>query len=195
MAGNRQTLSKREQLIKTAKALFAKNGFHGTGIDSIVEKSGITKKTLYTHFQSKDELVLAVLRDYDLEIRNLLMRRVKAQGGSPKRRLLTVFDVAQQWFNQNNFYGCLFINAIGEYSDPDTPIRRACQEDKLLVNKFLRDLCEEAGAVNAEKLAEELALLLDGAIVTAQVSQRGNAAQIAKRTAKVLIEQATSPQK
>jgi len=74
------SLSKRELLIKTALELFAKNGLHATGVDSIVEQSGVTKKTLYAHFRSKDELVLAVLRYYDGLARNEFMRRVESGG-------------------------------------------------------------------------------------------------------------------
>jgi len=101
-----------------------------------------------------------------------------------------VFDVAEHWFGQNNFYGCMFINSIGEYSETDTPIRQVCKEYKRLMKGYIRELCEHAGIVGAAKLTEEVALLLEGAIVTAQVSENPKAAQIAKRAAKVLIDKA-----
>ena len=182
--------SKREQLIHTGAMLFAKNGFHATGVDTIAEQAGVTKKTLYAHFRSKDELVLAVLHHYDGLFRNEFMRRVEAAGRSPKARLLRVFDVAEHWFGQNNFYGCMFINAIGEYSESDTPIRQVCKEYKRLVKGYIQELCEQAGAPNPQKLAEELALLFEGATVTAQISQSPKTAQIAKRAAKALIDRA-----
>ena len=81
--------SKRQQLINTAIELFSKNGFHGTGIDTIVEHSGVTKRTLYSHFRSKEELVLAALRDYDGQFRNAFMRQVEAKGRTSKSRLLS----------------------------------------------------------------------------------------------------------
>jgi len=182
--------SKREQLLKTSLELFAKNGIHATGIDTIVEHSGVTKKTLYAHFRSKEELVLAVLRQYDGLARNDFMRQVETSGKTSKARLLAIFDVAQRWFQQNDFYGCLFINTIGEYSDKYTPIRQVCKEYKKLVKGYIRELCEQAGASNPLRLAEELALLLEGATVTAQVSQNPKTAQIAKRVAKALIDKA-----
>ncbi|WP_454064975.1 TetR/AcrR family transcriptional regulator [Candidatus Nitrospira salsa] len=187
------SLSKRELLIKTALELFAKNGIHATGVDSIVEQSGVTKKTLYAHFRSKDELVLAVLRHYDGLARNEFMRRVESGGKTPRTRLLAIFDFAQRWFQERNFYGCLFINTIGEYSDDETPIRQICKEYKRLVRGYIHELCEEAGASNPMELAEELALLLEGATVTAQVSQSPKTAQIAKRAAKALIDKAIPP--
>ncbi len=184
--------SKREQLIKTALELFAKNGIHATGIDTIVEQSGVTKKTLYAHFRSKEELVLAVLRQYDGLARNEFMRCVESGGKTPRARLLAVFDFAERWFQQSNFYGCLFINTIGEYSDNDTPIRQICKEYKKLVKGYIRELCQQAGATDPQGLAEELALLLEGATVTAQVSQNAKTAKIAKRVAKALIDRTTA---
>lgn len=184
---------KREQLLKTALELFAKNGIHATGIDTIVEHSGVTKKTLYAHFRSKEELVLAVLRQYDGLARNEFMRRVESGGKTPRARLFAIFDVAQRWFQQKNFYGCLFINTIGEFSDKDTPIRHVCKEYKKLVKGYIRKLCQQAGALDPQGLAEELVLLLEGATVTAQVSQNPKTAQIAKRAAKALIDKAIPP--
>lgn len=190
MTGTRKNIGsfKREQLLKTALELFAKNGIHATGIDAIVERSGVTKKTLYAHFRSKEELVLAVLRQYDGLARNEFMRRVESYGKTPKTRLLAIFDFAERWFQQSNFYGCLFINTIGEYSGTDTPIRQICKEYKKLVKGYIRELCEQAGASDPKGLAEELALLLEGATVTAQVSQNHNTAKIAKRAARALID-------
>jgi AcrR family transcriptional regulator len=185
-------LSKRDQLIQTALELFAKNGIHATGVDSIVEQSGVTKKTLYAHFRSKEELILAVLRQYDELARNDFMRRVESGGKTPRARLLAVFDFAERWFQQSNFYGCLFINTIGEYSDKGTPIRQICKEYKKLVKGYVRELCEQAGASDPQGLAEELAMLLEGATVTAQVSQNPKTAKIAKRVAKALIDKATA---
>ena len=181
-------LSKRDQLIQAALELFAKNGIHATGVDSIVEQSGVTKKTLYAHFHSKEELVLAALRHYDGFARKEFIRRVENGGQTSRARLLAVFDVAQQWFNQKNFYGCLFINTIGEYSEKDSPIRQICQEYKKMVKGYIHSLCEQAGAKDSQALAEELALLLEGATVTAQVSQNPHTAKIAKRAAKALID-------
>lgn len=182
--------SKREQLIKTAVELFAKNGIHATGINTIVEHSGVTKKTLYAHFGSKEELVLAAFRQYDGLFRQSFMLQVERKARTPKVRLLAIFDVSDAWFRQNNFYGCMFINAVGEHSEPDTSLRSVCREFKRLMGEFIQDLCVQAGVKNPKSLAEEIALLLEGAIVTAQVSCKPDAAKIAKRMAKTLIDKA-----
>lgn len=190
MERKKRISSKRERLLRTALELFAKQGIHATGIDTIVESAGVTKKTLYAHFRSKEELLLAALRHYDGLFRNEFMRKVEQAAKNPKDRLLAVFDVAGDWFRQPNFYGCLFINTVGEFSQQETPIRQVCQENKRLMKGYLQELCEEIGVQDAEGLAEELALVFEGAIVTAQVSQKPNAAQVAKRAAKALVDQA-----
>ena len=185
--------SKREQIIKTAVELFGKNGIHATGIDTIVEHSGVMKKTLYAYFRSKEELVLAALRHYDGQFRKSFMRQVEARGRTPKTRLLAIYDEGEAWFRQNKFYGCMFINAVGEHSDPDTSLRYVCSDFKRMMAEFIQDLCTKMGARNSQHLAEELALLFEGAIVTAQVSRKPEAAKIAKRAAKILIDKQTRP--
>ena len=184
---------RREHLVDTAIDLFGEYGYHATGIDLILERSGVSKKTLYRHFRSKDELILAALKKYDGLFRNSFMRQVEEKAAAPRDRLLAVFDVAAVWFEQNNFYGCMYINAIGEYAEPDTPIREVCKEFKALMRRYMEDLCRGLSAPDPAGLAEELALLLEGAIVTAQVSQtRSRAARVAKTAAATLIDQATA---
>lgn len=183
---------RREVLIDTAIELFAEHGYHATGIDTILAKSGVSKKTLYRHFRSKDELILAALKKYDSLFRNSFMRQVEERATTPGDRLLAIYDVAANWFEQNNFYGCMYINAIGEYSAPDTAIRQVCREFKSQMRRYIEDLCGELGVPDAPGLAEELALLLEGAIVTAQVSERKNqAAKVAQTAARALIAQAS----
>ncbi|HBD13548.1 MAG TPA: TetR family transcriptional regulator [Porticoccaceae bacterium] len=182
--------SKREQLIQTAVTLFAKNGFHNTGIDLIAEQAGVTKRTMYRHFRSKEELILAALRDYDARFRNRFMQSVESKWDDPKDRLLGIFEVAYDWFTGNDFYGCMFINAIGEYSESHSAIREVCKEFKRLMLGYYSKLAKEAGAQNPEHLAEQLSLLFEGAIVTHQVSQKPEAGRTACDAAKVLIEAA-----
>ena len=132
----------------------------------------------------------AVLRHHDSVFRNGFMRQVQQAATAPRERLLAIFDVAETWFRQNDFYGCMFINAVGEYSLEDTPIRQACKEFKGLMRGYFAKLSREAGATDPEQLADRLALLLEGAIVTAQVSQAPQAAKVARDAAAVLIDQA-----
>jgi Transcriptional regulator len=119
--------AKREHLIETAQRLFSRNGYHGTGIDMILKESGVAKKTLYYHFQSKEDLIVEVLKRYDEQFSVMVDRKVNQLADNPKDRLLAIFDVAHEWFSDKHFYGCMFINAIGEYSHTDSSIRDACK--------------------------------------------------------------------
>ena len=179
---------KRQELIETAIQLFAEHGFHATGIDRIAEVAQISKKTMYNYFRSKEELIVAALRHHDGMFRNYFMKAVKKAAVPPKDRLLAIFDVAQAWFSQHDFYGCLFINAIGEYSDRNAAIQSACAEYKRMMRLFIQELAEDANIKDPEKLASSLAILLEGSIVTAQVSGLPDTAETAKQAAKTLID-------
>lgn len=180
---------RREDLIDTAIGLFCEHGYHGTGIDRIISEAGVSKKTLYTHFRSKEELIMAALRKYDGLFRNDFMRQVDRAGETPGEKLLAVFDVAEDWFDQKKFFGCMFINVIGEYSQNESPIRDISKQFKRSMREFIKELCVQAGASEPDLLADQLALLLEGAIVTAQVSQKIGAAETAKEIARRLIDQ------
>ncbi len=180
---------RREHLINTAIELFCEHGYHATGIDKIIDKAGVSKKTLYTYFRSKEELLIAALRQYDGLFRNNFMRKVDQSAKTPRKKLLAIFDVAEAWFLQNKFFGCMFINVIGEYSKKESPIRDICKQFKRLMRNYIRDLCVQAGAKEPDVLADKLALLFEGAVVTSQVSQKPEAAKTAKEIAKSLIAQ------
>ena len=151
-----------DRLVSVALQLFRQHGFHATGIDRILAESGVAKNTLYRHFKSKDELILASLRQQDEEFRNWLMREV-ARRDNAIDRSLAVFDVYEQWSRTPVFFGCMFINASAEFSDPNSPIHAFCREHKRLVTMFIRDLAKAADVQGWEHLSACWLLLLDGA--------------------------------
>lgn len=185
--------TKRDQLIDTALDLFTREGFQGTGIDKILAESGVAKMTLYNHFKSKDELILAVLRRRDETFRNWFMREVERRASSPRDRLLATFDVLEEWFRDGNYGGCLFINATAEFGGRAESIRGSCAEHKKLVLDYLTELSRRAGAADAEDLAFSLNLLAEGAIVTAQVFGTPEAARRARKAAHILIRASLEP--
>lgn len=186
------TLSKREQLIQTAQKLFARNGFHAVGIDTILEESGVAKRTLYNHFRSKDDLILAVLRYYDERFRNQFIKSVEKRSGTPRGRLLALFDVAEDWFAQGDFFGCMFVGATGEFPEEGTAIRNICREFKKLLQNYIEQLAAQARLEHPRQLAEQLLLLLEGAITMAQINNSPVSARQAKNAAKVLIKNSRS---
>ncbi len=182
--------SRREQLVDTALDLFSREGYHATGIDRILAEAGVAKMTLYNHFKSKDELILAALRRRDEEFRNWFMRDVEQRARTPRARLLAVFDSLGAWFDNPKFSGCSFINAAAEFGSPDDPIHGACAEHQHLVLGYLTALARAAGAKDPDGLAEGLMLLMEGAIVMRHVACRRDAAKKARAAAQVLVDQA-----
>ena len=183
-------LSKRDQLIDAALRLFQQDGFHATGIDRILAEAGVAKMTLYKHFKSKDELVLAVLRRRDEQFRNHFMRQVEKRSNDPRQRLLAMFDVLGEWIMAEGFCGCTFINACAEFADHDDPAHTLAAEHKRLMAQYIRKLAEEAGVREPARLAEQLCLLMEGAIVMAQVMGDCHAAVTARDAAEPLIDRA-----
>ncbi len=182
--------SRREQLVEAADEAFYRDGFNATGIDKILSDAGVAKMTLYNHFRSKDDLILAALRRRDERFRNWLVRSVEGSAKDPRQRLLAVFDVLEQWFLSDGFHGCMFINAAAEFGDLADPIHATAAEHKRLVRSYLETLAAQAGAKNPRQLAQQINLLVDGAVVTAHVSGESSAAKTAQAAAALLVEAA-----
>ena len=108
----------RERILTTAYGLFCRHGIGAVGVDTIIDQSGVAKMTLYRHFRSKDDLVLAVLeRREELWTQGWLVAEVKRRASDPAERLLAIFDVFDGWFRRRSFEGCLFVNALLEIED------------------------------------------------------------------------------
>lgn len=184
------TPSKREQIIDVALNLFYQAGFNATGVDKITSESGVTKKTIYAHFKSKDELILATLRRRDELFRNNFMRSVERLGKTPRQRLDAVFETIDEWFNSKNFSGCMFINASAEFPKQENPCHIVCAEHKRLMFDYICELAKNAGAKNPDALSEELIFLIEGATVQAHVCGDKKAGMKAKEMAQLFIQKA-----
>jgi AcrR family transcriptional regulator len=187
---NQPTATARDRLIDTAIALFNRHGFHATGVDRIVAVAKVAKKTLYAHFPSKEDLILAALSRKRAAFADKFLPAVLAASNDPRERLLSLFELAKSWFSDPDFYGCIFINAAAEYSEPGHPINACAREFKTLLRNFARDQAAAGGAADPETLADQIALLFEGATAVAQVSARPDAATTAKGIAVQLIDQA-----
>ena len=178
--------SKREELVQKALEIFYRDGLHATGMDLLAAETGISKTTMFKHFRSKEELILAVLRLRDQNFRNWLFRRM-AQAGSPQAQLLAMFDALGEWFASPEFRSCMFIKAASEYPDPEHPIHAQAAEHKRLLFRQLKQIAADAGAKDPARLARALLLLKEGAIVTAHMGHEADPAADAKETAAMLL--------
>jgi AcrR family transcriptional regulator len=182
--------SRREQLIETATRLFNRDGYHATGIDRILAEAGVAKMTLYKHFDSKEELILAALRQRDQWFRHHVARQLARLTDDPAERLLLVFDVIEAWCSETQFNGCMFVNAAAEYSERDHAIHAAAAEHKRLFTAYLAEQAAAAGAARPAELAEHLALLIEGAIAVAHVRGDTGASARAKTLAQGVVDRA-----
>ena len=184
------TSRRRARLLETAWRLFYRDGYRTVGIDTLLAEANVAKMTLYNHFSSKDELIVTVIKKRSEEIVTELAATVEATGKSPKRRLLAVFDFLEVLFGSRDFSGCAFIRAISEYPDTNHTVHRAAWAHKRAVRKMLVKLAMEAGAKNPTALADNLRLLIDGALVAAHATGEITPAKTARSAAAELLKSA-----
>jgi AcrR family transcriptional regulator len=189
------TATARDRLIDTAIALFNRNGFHATGVDRIVAVAKVAKKTLYAHFPSKEDLILAALSRKRAAFADTFLPAVLATSPEPRERLLNLFELAKVWFKEPEFFGCIFVNAAAEYSDPGHSINAAAKEYKTILRTFAHAQAEAGGAADPDILADQIALLFEGATTVAQVSGCPEAAATARSIAVQLIDSAFDAQR
>ncbi len=189
--------SRRDELIDAAMRVFYKHGFHASSLDDILNEGGISRMTLYNHFKSKDELIVAAMRRRDEIFRNRMMKFVDARAKTPIERILAVFEFHEDWFTGSEFCGCMFINAAAEFSAANSPQRRLAADHKQAIVRYLHELCDQAGFLDPSDVAEQLNILLEGSIVAARVvgqvsgggENPGASARLAKRMAAEILTQ------
>lgn len=175
-----------ERILAAAERLFYNEGIQAIGIDRVVKEAGVAMNTMYKYFPSKDKLIAEYLARRDLRWRNWFAEFVEKEK-TPKRRLLAIFDALHEWFQSEDFRGCAFINAVGELGSDKDYIRLSAGDHKNHVFSFVRSLSEEYGSSTPEKLAQQLMILIEGAIVNASVAGDKNAASRAKEIAELLL--------
>lgn len=179
--------TKRDELVQKALRVFYRNGFHATGMDMLVVETGISKTSMYKHFRTKEDLILAVLRLRDEQFRNWLYRRMEDLAEAPEAQLIAMFDALEEWFAEPGYRGCMFIKASSEYQDSSHLVHRQSAEHKRLLEEHLTELAAKAGLAEPASLARKLLLLKEGAIVTAHLGHTDHPAQDAKAAALVIL--------
>ena len=181
---------KREHLIGVATELFNRLGYRATGIDQVIAEAGVAKTTLYRHFKSKDDLIVAVLRQVDETFRDDMRTTVDQNAAKPRDKLLATFDYLEHWFKSDAFYGCPFVSAAGEFGEKNSLVFQEAATHKRLVKAYFEELARAASFRQARQLAEQINLLHEGAIAEAHLSGNPQVAQKAKAIATLLLDQA-----
>lgn len=183
--------SKRDLIVEEAARLFYERGT-GLGVDTLVDEIGVAKMTLYKHFPTKTDLIVACLRHVDARYRERLAIGAQRADGA-EERVLAIFDSLREWFGTDTFRGCAFVNATVELSDPDHPAREAVLDHKARTRAWVAELVEDCKVHDPEFVSRQIVQLMEGAITTALVEGDPTAAEVARVTARQVIRAAASP--
>jgi AcrR family transcriptional regulator len=183
------TSGARQRILDNAYELFSRRGIRAVGVEEVIGRAAVAKATLYRHFPSKDDLVLAFLEQRELRwTRQFVEAGAMKRGANAEERLLAIFDVFDDWFQQKDYEGCSFIKVLLEIGDREHPIGNASARHLENIRTIVRTLAQEAGLRDPEAFALSWHLLMKGAIVQAAEGDR-QAAQRAKRIARLLLDQ------
>ena len=172
----------KQRILETADLLFYQRGIRAVGVDTIAAEIGISKRTLYNHFPSKDELIAAYLAGR--------FTRSPPSDKPPVEQILGTFDRLERGFASKGFRGCPFVNAVAELGAEDQSVRKIAVGFKESRRLWFRDLLKQLGVADAEGLATQLTLLVDGSIAQDLVRNDPSMARAAKEAAKVLLRNA-----
>ncbi len=176
----------RDRLLAAAESLFYEEGFNSVGIDRVIERAGVAKASLYDCFGSKEELVRSYLQARH-EARQLRITQGLERFGSPRDRLLGVFDLLSELVAATGFRGCAFVKADAEARDGSS-VKGVVDASRTWMRALFVRLAQDAGAADPEALARQLVLLYDGATVAAQMDHDAGAPAAARRMAAAMLD-------
>jgi AcrR family transcriptional regulator len=162
--------SARERILATADELFYREGIHATGVDTVVERSGVSKTSLYRVFRSKDELIAAFATERDRSFWAWWDRTAQRHAEDPRAMLEALLSGLVKLIRHPTYRGCPFLNLATEFPDPDHPGRLVARANKEEMRSRLADIVTQLGVSDPDRVASQLALLMNGAMVTGLVA-------------------------
>jgi AcrR family transcriptional regulator len=178
----------KERLVQAADELFYSEGIHAVGIDRVIAHAGVAKGSLYYSFDGKDDLVRNYLTGRHARWAERVAAGIEAHT-DPRERILAVYDTLGALFAEPDYRGCAFMNAMAE-ATADSVEARAAATFRAWVHTLFLGLATDTGAADPEQLAESLVVLYDGAVATAQMDRAPRAAQTARHTAELVLDNA-----
>ncbi len=186
-----ETKSKaRQRIVETAERLFYAEGIRSVGIDRIIAEAEVAKMTLYNHFSSKDDLILAVLQYREEKFGGMFERWMDRHVKKGMDRLEAFFAALRDWFESPGFRGCAFINASVELADTHHAASQFSAEHKERFHEMLKEIITKTGGTKAASAAPAIALMVEGAIVIAVMEQTSDPVDVAKDAAMTLVSKA-----
>lgn len=181
--------STRDRLIEVAVKRFYRDGFRNVGIDQVYGEVGISKTAFYKHFESKEDLMLAVLNDQRQQFEEMLMAEIQQHAGdTPICQLRALFDLVEQVIERDEWHGCIFVNATMEFPLPHDPAHQAAARAKQAFEGVVREIADRGGAADPDAFARELCLIIEGAYVTRHVTGDRNTIEVARRLGDLVIQ-------
>ncbi len=180
----------RQRIVETAERLFYAEGVRAVGIDRIIAEAGVAKMSLYNHFPSKDDLILAVLQYREEKFDGLFEKWMERHTEQGMGRMQAFFAALKDWFESPGFRGCMFLNACAELADANHPGSKFSATHKERFHAMLREIVAETAGAKADTTASAIALLVEGAIVSAVMEQSSNSADVARDAAVALVGKA-----
>ncbi|MFE2428168.1 TetR/AcrR family transcriptional regulator [Streptomyces sp. NPDC059373] len=182
--------SARERLLAAANELFYAEGVQTVGIDRIIEHAGVAKASLYNTFGGKEQLIRAYLDSRHASTTQKIERAL-ARHGTPRERLLSVFEAQGELFARPDFHGCAFVSATAE-THSGSLVDQAADEYRAWIRALFTGLAKDAGVADPEALAKQLQLLYDGAGLSARMDRDPTAAVAARAAASALLDAAVA---
>ena len=183
MGRKRENSEARQRILETADRLFYQEGVRAVGIDRIIAEAGVAKMSLYNHFASKDDLILAVLQHREESVLSFFRATLERHSKKTKSPLRSFFAALKDFVESPGFRGCPFQNAAVELADPSHPGTAFVRGHKQRFSEFLQGLVEETIGKSAAKVAAAVAILVEGALVTAVIQGNAGAADVARDAA------------
>ena len=177
----------RQKILDAAGAAFYNEGYQAIGVDALAERAGVSKMTLYRHFPSKDELIVAVLNAFD-QNSTAQYAALMAVPTTPRAKLLAIFEWIAKRARQPDCHGCAFQNSAAEYPEPSHPVHTAARANKRGVRAAYLAQARALGARDAEMLADQLLLLTDGAWASSRMWGAAGPARHIVGAAEALID-------
>lgn len=181
--------SARERILETASRLFYRHGFVSVGVDTVTAEAGVAKMTLYRHFASKDDLIVAYLERSNEQFWRWFDGALGE--GAPRAQLVRLFDQLGNFATSPACFGCMFQLAAADFPDAEHPANRIALAHKTSVLERLADLGAQAGSSDPDALAAQLLLLMDGAFVASRMFRSSSPARHVGPAAAAIIKSAT----
>lgn len=178
----------KQKILRVSTDLFQTRGINSTGVDTIVAVAGTTKMTLYKHFDTKEELILAVLQQSHQDFQDWMNSKLGGLGDTPDKKIQKLFDFIEEWVTSPTFIGVAFIKASAEFPNEENRIHQLSSQQSREFRQFISQLAQEAQIKDADGLALQLSILFEGAAQAEQIKRGSGAIKSAKKAAKTLID-------